>query len=75
MAIGGRSFESVRIPGATRPPTACTGSLQSADVAFVGRWAISNLGAIKPADVVFADRTHEIFDCFLDADGSTLISY
>lgn len=51
-------------------------SPKNADVAFVGRWAISNLGAGNPADVVFTDHSsHEIFDCFLDSDGSTLISY
>jgi hypothetical protein len=49
-------------------------SQKNPDVAFVGRWAISNLSAPNPADVVFTDHGgHEIFDCFLD--GNTLISY
>jgi len=46
------------------------------DVAFVGRWTVSNLGARNPADVVFTDHdSHEIIDCLLDADGRTLVSY
>lgn len=49
-------------------------SQKNPDVAFVGRWAISNLGAPNPADVVFTDHGgHEIFDCFLD--GNALVSY
>ena len=49
-------------------------SPNSADVAFVGRWAISNLTASNPASIVFTDHGgHEIFDCFLNA--GTLVSY
>jgi len=49
-------------------------SPKNPDVAFVGRWAISNLGAPNPADIVFTDHnSHEIFDCLMD--GGTLVSY
>ena len=49
-------------------------SLKDDDVAFVGRWAISNLGAASPADVVFEDHgSHEIIGRLLA--GTTQISY
>ena len=59
--------------------TLCTNSRvdpKDHTVAFVGRWAVTNLDAPDASGVQFIDHnTHEIIDCFLDADGTTLISY
>lgn len=79
---GDGNYEKILIKAySPAKPTRATygkASPKSDTVAFVGRWAISNLDAASMAGVTFTDRhqngsAREFIDCFMD--GTTLVSY